>query len=264
MQHKQQTQQLNQNADVNQKRNKIGRKPYFYKYYMNIGFDLISDLNLTVDSEFDWEGKATSLFCVIPGNISNDMGVVYKTLKQLSVYYQGVFYIDGSLENKDLENRDSHVNELQKICSMFKNVVFLHNNVVVLDGIAILGINGWYGNYKVDNDDDRFQMKCYRYEDLVYLEKTIERLQLHVDVKRTVVVSNSVPTAELYYGEAPDLHDTVPLNYCTSKDTEHKIQKWVFGSYGKIVDTKINSINYLNNPPNDLKYYYPKRFEIEI
>lgn len=231
---------------------------------MTIGFDIISDLNLTNDINFDWEGKATSLFCIVPGNISNDMSIVYRTLKQLGAYYQGVFYIDGTLENPDLEHRESRIAELEKICSMFKNVVYLHNNVVVLEGIAIVGLNGWYGNFDTLTDDDKFQMKCFRYEDLIYLEKTIERLQLHVDVKRTVIVSNSVPTKELYYGEAPDLGNEVPLNYCLTKDSQHKTKAWVFSSYGKIVDTNINGINYLNNPPSDLKYYYPKRFEVEL
>jgi len=51
---------------------------------MKFGFDLISDLELTDSDVFDWEGKSTSLFCLIAGNISDNLRVVQKTLKILS------------------------------------------------------------------------------------------------------------------------------------------------------------------------------------
>ena len=62
---------------------------------MTIGFDVISDLFLTPEESFNWEGKATSLYCVIAGNISNDVKVITQTLRHLSRFYQGIFYIDG-------------------------------------------------------------------------------------------------------------------------------------------------------------------------
>ena len=46
---------------------------------MNIGFDVISDLNLDAEDHFTWEGKATSLYLIIAGNISNDMRVIHQS-----------------------------------------------------------------------------------------------------------------------------------------------------------------------------------------
>ena len=51
-----------------------------------IGFDLISDLNLSPEDSFNWEGKATSLYCIIAGNISEDLRTIKQTLSHLSKF----------------------------------------------------------------------------------------------------------------------------------------------------------------------------------
>ena len=47
-------------------------------------------------------------------------------------------------------------------------------------------------------------------------------------------------------------------------DLESKISHWAYGSYGKIVDTKLDSINYLSNPYNKKNPYWAKRIDIEV
>ena len=231
---------------------------------MIFGFDVISDLYLNPGEEFDWTGKPTSLFCLIPGNISSDLPTIHRVLAHLSTLYHGIFYIDGSLENHDIYNRDMRIKELHKVCGNFKNVIYLHNNVVVVDGVAFVGINGWYKNYLDNTITDDFQAKCYRYEDIGYLEKSLEKLQLHNDVKKIVILSSCVPFRELYYGEC-DLNDEeIYPGYVLYKDTEHKVTKWVYGTYNKLVDTTLNNINYLNNTKFDRNPYYAKRIEISI
>jgi hypothetical protein len=231
---------------------------------MAFGFDVISDLYITDQKTFDWENKPTSLYCIIPGNITNDVYVLYKVLKHLSKCYQGVFYIDGSLEHNFIHEKDLVTAEIGKICNKIKNVVYLHNNVVVVDGIALVGANGWDNNISVSSDEDKFQIKSYKYDDLLYLEKTIERLQLHVDVKKIIAITNSVPTDKLYFGESPSNEADVDLSMILGADSEQKITSWVFGHHKKIVDTTIDGINYLNNPCYDRNPYYAKRINIEI
>lgn len=231
---------------------------------MTFGFDIISDLYITDPKNFDWENKPTSLYCLIPGNVTNDIYILYSILKHLSKLYQGVFYIDGSFEHNFLGEKELVNTEIAKICSKIKNVVYLHNNVVVVDGIGLVGINGWYNNIRVDSLEDTFEVKSYKYDDLLYLEKTVEKLQLHVDVKKIIVLSNSVPTPELCLGEIPVDKDDVDLTMILDADTEKKITTWIFGQYKKIVDTNINGINYLNNPCYDRNPYYAKRINIEV
>ena len=97
---------------------------------MTIGFDLISDLNLTSENGFSWENKATSLYCLIAGNISNDLSVVAKVISHLSNFYQGVFYTPGSLEYEGVEDYDSRTKEIIRICQRIRNVAVLHQHVV--------------------------------------------------------------------------------------------------------------------------------------
>lgn len=229
---------------------------------MIYSFDVISDLNLTPNDEFNWEGKPTSLFCIVAGNITNDMTVLHKTLKHLSGLYHGVFFIDGALENQGVFDRDKHSEQIGRICSVFRNVIYLHNNVVVVDGIALLGLNGW-GNKKMENTIlDDFHLKCFRYDDISYLEKTLEKLQLHVDVKKVVIISSCVPLRELYFGENDVNDEDIFPGYVLHKDTEHKVTKWIYGTYDKFVDTTINNINYVNNAKYDVEPYFAKRIEI--
>jgi hypothetical protein len=229
---------------------------------MNIGFDIISDLYLTGQEDFNWESKPTSLFCLIPGNISSDLSVVYKTLMHLKKYYQGVFFIDGSLENPDVNLADTRIKELSKICNNIPNVVYLHTNVVIVDGVALVGINGWEESSYVNTSMDVFQMKANRYDDIMYLEKTLDRLQLHVEVNKIIILSNSVPTKELYFGEEGVQYNEMFLANALDRDTETKVVKWVFGSSDKMVDTVINGVKFVNNPKYTKDPYYPKRIEI--
>ena len=113
---------------------------------MNIGFDLISDLNLTAEDNFNWEGKATSLYCIVAGNISSNLDKVVETLTHLGKCYQGVMYIMGSLEYQDVTDLNQRTHEILESCRKIKNVSVLYHHVVIIDGLAILAANGWYGN----------------------------------------------------------------------------------------------------------------------
>lgn len=232
---------------------------------MIIGFDVISDLNLAAGDNFDWENKSTSLYCLIAGNISSDLSTVVKVLSHLSTLYQGVFYIPGSLEYKDIENFEIRTLEIVRACQRIKNVAVLHEHVVIIDGIAILGANGWYGNLEADNLLTELKVQEIRHQDIHYLKNSLDRLQKHLDVKKIIVLTNSVPGENLYFGEIPDLvKGQLSLDLTLFADTEHKISHWVFGTHGKIVDTVINDINYVNNPKLNRSPYWAKRISIEV
>lgn len=231
---------------------------------MKLGFDLISDLNLTKEDQFSWEGKPTSLYCIVAGNISNDLEVVKSVLTGLSKIYHGVFYISGFLE----ETLDSKINvrEITKICKKMKNVAYLHNNVVIVDGVGIIGINGWYGTVEIQPEDviNDNKLTTLNYEDIIYLRTTIEKLQLHLDVKKIIVVSNCTPLEELFFGEVPNIIDSLISPQLTLiSDLEGKISHWVYGGNKKIVDTNLNGINYINNSSFRKEPYWPKRIEID-
>lgn len=232
---------------------------------MKIGFDLISDIDLKPGDQFSWEGKATSLYCIIAGNISSDTGIISMVLGTLSKMYQGVFYIGGSLEYAGAINPHKKAIELNRICRKFRNLAFLHHNVIILDGIAILGANGWYGNFEIDISTDLIDQEIYKLEDIAYLKTSIEKLQKHIDVKKIILVTNAVPAEELYFGETPEeMVNQIPMTTCLTSDLEKKVSHWCFGSHKKTVDTAINNINYFNNPRLKDSPYWAKRIEIDI
>lgn len=231
--------------------------------YMKIGFDLISDLYLTPDDTFNWEGKATSLYCIVAGNISADPRIVILVLNHLARFYQGIFYVPGELEFTDCDDYDKRIRELNRYCKKIRNVALLHHHVVIIDGVAVLGANGWMTE---PIDDDTYnRVSEQRFQDFLYLKNSIEKLQKHLDVKKILLVSNSVPAHSLYFGELPKDMELMPeLNLTLSVDSEQKVSHWAFGTYKKIVDTTINSVNYVNNPYVKNNPYWAKRIEIEV
>lgn len=232
---------------------------------MEIGFDLISDLNLTPGDNFNWEGKATSLYCLIAGNISYDVRTIGLTLMHLSKYYQGIFYTLGSLEFQDALSISSRAFEIARMCKKIRNVALLQQQVVIIDGVAVLGCNGWYGNTQFTDEETEEEIDTHRASDIVYLKHSIEKLQKHLDVTKIVVLTNSVPSPNLFFGEAPKgVEDQLELAITLQADSEAKISHWAYGTYDKVVDTTINGINYIANPHFNRNPYWAKRINVEV
>lgn len=224
-----------------------------------IGFDVISDLHLSPEDSFNWESKATSLYCIVAGNVSSDMRMLYQTLDHLARFYQGVFYITGAAEYEGADNIPLRTAEITTICRRIRNLALLINNVVIIDGVAVMGANGWYGQSLPDNEMNTVR----QFEDISYLGHSMEKLQLHQDVKKIVVVTNSVPDPTLYFGEADDdIYNHLPPSVCLSNDTEKKVSHWVYGTYTKIVDTTVSGINYVNNSCYKRRPYWAKRIDV--
>ena len=232
---------------------------------MEPSFDVISDLNLSRHDHFDWEGKPTSLYCIVAGNISDDLAVLRQTLLHLSAFYHGVFYIDGSLECYPITNHSEIVNRITEITADIPNVIYLRNNVVVVDGTALVGINGWYANEKsTENILDGSIAETLRFDDIAYLMRTVSNLQIHTDVRDILVVTNGLPNRDLTFGS--NLWVTIPNgdapSDCLLLDSEHKIRTWVYGSYPSSSTVTIDGITYHSNPKYTTSPYWPKRVTI--
>jgi hypothetical protein len=229
---------------------------------MEIGFDLISDLDLDPEENFNWEGKATSLYCLIAGNVSYDLRTVFQTLSHLSRFYQGVFYVPGLLEYKTSVDYNIRTKEIETLVKRLPKVALLYHHVVIIDGIAILGVNG----FNADNPDDiDQQLITARLDDIAYLNKSVAKLQTHLDVKQILIMTACVPRKQLYFGKIPEhVDDHIYPDYCFQSDTEMKITHWAFGGTQTDTDTVYQSVKYFNNPYKKVGPYWPKRITIDI
>lgn len=240
---------------------------------MQFAFDLISDLHLdTWNRPFDWTGQATSPHCIVAGDVCKDRGQLVRFLKHLGTCYQAVFYLDGNDEHSLYMDRISEsykdlVNKINKI----PNVVYLQDNVVVVNGVAVLGTNGWWGfdlDLTVDPEESRlwYQEKS-GYSDRVinairrssttdanYMISSVKRLQTHPDVKKIVIVTHTVPRADLISHD-PTIVNSMKFNYMGNRymnsaldaDTEKKIDTWCFGHYHNKIDQYRDGVRYVNN-----------------
>lgn len=261
---------------------------------MTFTFDLISDLHVdTWPGEFSWESNVTSPYCVVAGDVSQDLDVTAKTLEHLGTCYQAVFYIDGNHEHRaGIEDLGRSYQQLAKRLRKVPNVVYLQDNVVIIDGIAVLGTNGWWGfdfDPTVSFDDsiadyqERHQLSDSSMESIVQMHKTdakyllhsVMRLQKHHEVKRIVIVTHTVPRPELIAHD-PLLDGHLKFNsmgsslmpWVLSADVQNKIHTWCFGHYHGDVDQVHEGIRYVNNcrgrgnTPHGNHAYFAKRISV--
>jgi predicted phosphohydrolase len=262
---------------------------------MNFNFDLISDIHRETWSHFDWDGQPTSPYCIVAGDIARDRALVIDTLERLSDVYSGVFYIDGNDEHKDYpEEIGRSYAELHSLIKPLGKVVFLQDNVVIINGIAIVGTNGWWSydfdpNMELDQsvrwvmDKDRISeavamnINGIGYNDVGYMTNAVQKLQTHSDVKAIVLVTHTVPHPEIIQHDLELIHtwryNSMGNSHMRSvlrEDTESKINTWCFGHYHRPVDTVIDGVRYVSNPRGrgDTPYsqiaFYPKRITIAI
>ena len=263
---------------------------------MQFAFDLISDLHVETWDTFDWTGQATSPYCVVAGDVARNRERLLQTLEHLGQCYPGgVFYVDGNEEHKDyLDDLGASYKDLDKDLKHIKNIVYMQDNVIIINGVALLGTNAWW-TYDFDpNMDVEFSVQAIQdhfgisnsaamnitgvaYNDAAYMINSVHKLQTHREVRAMVLVSHTVP-APWIVSHDPDLVGNWRYNgmgnshisAVLSKDTENKIRTWCFGHYHRPVDRDLNGIRYVSNPRGRgnttwcQQAYYPQRIVIEI
>jgi hypothetical protein len=263
---------------------------------MIFAFDLISDLHVESWKTFDWTDQATSPYCIVAGDVARDRQRLLDTLTHLGKCYPGgVFYVDGNEEHKDyMDNLGASYRDLAKDISSIPNVVYLQDNVIIINGVAILGTNGWW-TYDFDTQMDlessiqaiqdhngitnsaARNITGVAYNDANYMINSIRTLQTHNEVASIVVVSHTVPAPwiidhdlELVGNWRVNGMGNSQLTRLLNQDTENKIKSWCFGHYHRSVNQVFNGIEYRSNPrgrgdtPWSQTAYYPQRIEIKI
>lgn len=261
---------------------------------MPTSFDLISDLHIeTWDEKLNWKNLATSLACVVAGDVSRDPDIIVETLQELGQAYKTVLYIDGNDEHRwNLHDLPDHYNVLSQLISEIPNIHYLRDTVAVIDGVGFVGVNGWW-TYDFDTPESYTNSRRWfeeRYKvgslesanaealamtDAKYLNTTIKNLQIHNDIEHLVIVSHTVPSPELISHDI-ELEGTHMLNCAgnahlisaLNEDTEAKVHTWCFGHYHNDINTMFKGIRFLNNCRGrggtnwSKSVYYPKKIVI--
>lgn len=267
---------------------------------MKVAFDLISDLHLeTWPDNFDWHGMSTSPVLIIAGDIARDARLIRVALKHFSECYAAVFYIDGNDEHRfKLDRLGESYKLLARSINNLNRVTFLQDNVIIIDGVALLGTNGWW-SFDMDPTIDlqaskEWMIKSYTAKhpehqidpdiiaeaaklDASYLASSVARLQTHKDVKKIMIITHTVPgydviQHDLDFNKKPIMNcmGNPYLRLALAKDSETKIHTWCFGHYHGSVDRVIDGVRFVNNcrgrgdTPYHQSVYYPKRIEIEV
>jgi hypothetical protein len=264
---------------------------------MLFAFDLISDLHVdTWPEPFDWTGQATSPYCVVAGDVCRDRELLVQTLTHLGQCYPGgVFYVDGNDEHRwYLSDLGESYRELNQLIERIPNVVYLQDRLVIVNGVAFLGTNGWW-TYDLDPDLDAEQSRHWHAQhvdgtlamsseisnmalhDAAYLINSVHKLQTHREVGAIVIVSHTVPAPWIIRHD-PDLVGTYRFNgmgnshitRAINEDTENKIKAWCFGHYHRPVDRILSKIRYASNPKGrgntdwQQAVFYPQRVTIDF
>lgn len=263
---------------------------------MQFTFDLISDLHIETWDQFDWTHQPTSPFCVVAGDVARDPAILRQTLTHLGECYKGgVFYIDGNDEHRySLDDLGASYRDLSQLVNNIPNVTYMQDNIIIVNGVAIVATNGWW-SYDMNPSLDLSQSYAWyankmqvsssvaesitgiSYNDTAYVMNSVQKLQTHRDVKSIVIITHTVPSTQIIAHDL-DLVDTWRYNtmgtdhmqISLEKDTEKKVKVWCFGHYHKGVDRDINGVRYVNNcrGRGDTEFkqqvYYPKRISIEI
>ena len=266
---------------------------------MKIHFDLISDLHVdTWDETFSWEGKATSPYAVVAGDISRERADIRPVLEEISKHYLMTMFVDGNDEHRwGLDNLGESYETLKEDIGQIDNFIFLQDDCLVIDNIAFVGTNGWctydFGlgessqsyldckqwcqeTYKISMYATQ-QVEAMAMSDAGFLCRTVKKLQTHPDIKKIVMISHFVPDARLL---KHDIHldnshrlgttGNSWLTRCLEEDHEKKIDTWCFGHYHSDIEMNLDGIRYLNNARgrNGTDWckpvYYPKRIEIDF
>jgi hypothetical protein len=206
-----------------------------------------------------------------------------------------VFYVDGNDEHYNyFEDLGSSYSDLVRRIKRIPNVVYLQDNVVIVNGVAILGTNGWFGfDFDLGIDAEQVDQWCQENyymsatatkniarlsnTDASYMIDSVQKLQRHTDVRKIVMVTHTVPDPALIAHDI-DLDGSMKFNTMGNRlmmqamaaDTENKIHTWCFGHYHGSVDQTRSGIRFVNNcrGRQHTKYsqhvYHPQRIVIDF
>ena len=250
--------------------------------------DLISDLNIV--TPLDWSGQPQSLVCALAGNLSSDRPLLHESLLHLSRQYKQVFYIDGPYDHFwEWTDVDRSMYDLQEAVEGMDRVTMLHNQVLIMNKVAVICVNGWFSfdfnkgfdmphmyqwmkeQKMVNQMEDSMHLMSLGLNDCAYLERTLAKTTAMDTVDEIVIMTATCPDVDLIAHDLT-LQDTPRMNLmgnnylkkALDKDVNNKVTTWMFGTYPHAINEVRDGIRWVSNPKADNFVYNPRPIQVRF
>jgi hypothetical protein len=170
---------------------------------------------------------------VVTGNVSNNFETSIEYLNGFAKNYDKILFIDGSSEHTEnypfIKSRDGINNIMNEIAD--DKLVYLCGTICVIDGIAFIGVNGWwdYKDSKISKRDLDIISLTQSYE----LRNKIITCDLDDEIEKVIIVTHSVPLNKFFINGKLNKYLT-------------KVKYWIYGNISKECFEEINGVHFVS------------------
>ncbi|MFA5489435.1 MAG: metallophosphoesterase [Candidimonas sp.] len=258
-------------------------------------FDLISDIHVDVwgglikiDDFLNSLTKKSDVL-IVAGDVSNYVSSSVYFLEKAKQHYKTVIFVEGNHEYYSSIPMDDIVSYLKKSSNEIGFYYMDGTNYVIVEDVAIVGINMWYDFhyatgcdaneskytwYKSSSDSRRITFKnspeIMAKSAIDIIENTIKDLNENPSIRSIVVVTHTSPITEaILVKEDDDIWNSINGAY-GCKEAQRlfkysKITNWVFGHVHSQHDIIKDGIRYVVNPrgnPGEIQNFDTKTIEV--
>lgn len=236
-------------------------------------FDYVSDLHIdhwdkrfttktqygeAKDYPIDWS-KANSEILIIAGDISDDINVSIKYIKEIKKYYKKILFVDGNHEHYCVKPNLLDSIKFTKAIKKIKDVYFLPTEDVIIENTLVIGFCCWW-----DYDGGKSKIEYKNIYDRANSEykSLIKRLDNYKDddsIKEIIIVTHTVPLPRFVRQKETDHNSNlITINHLNYP----KITRWVFGHNHYKYNLIGYKINYISNPRGRPEDYDRETYKI--
>lgn len=206
---------------------------------------------------------------VVAGDVSSNSIVTSNILGYLSNYFNKVFFVLGNLEYREGSRLGFTYEEVELrykyLLHDYRNIYFLNNSEITLDGIRVVGSTNWYSlptNYSKALWDTMSHDKGYSHPNTVISNKHYKR-----DNDYLTSIKGKI---DLLITHVPPMHfphNRKDLDYAYYQPVQVNTRYWICGHQHVITDTEYWGARVLANPvgfENEDTGYSVRYIDLEV
>ncbi len=216
--------------------------------------------------------NSKSKILIVAGDISDDLELSIKKLKEISKYYDKVLFVDGNHEHINsipfLYDKFEINNMVKKIDISNNKLHYLTISPYIIGSTLIIGNCGWWDYNNSDNKTIEENVENY-FTNWIELSEKNSKIYCDFTTKNSIIEHNDLKECIKFYNYCSDIKNiiivthTVPLeifsknlNMGVMGNTKNinllkysnKITHWIFGHTHTKYNYNYNGIQFLSNP----------------